>query len=61
MDVLRSEGEFIYYKDKRDPLPKGSDLTSDLFILCFQTKFQKKAYNHLGNAFLGINATHNVT
>ena len=61
VDALRSEGEFIYYKDKRDPPPEGSDLASDLFILCFQTKFQKEAYNRLGNAFLGIDATHNVT
>jgi hypothetical protein len=58
---LHSEGEFVYYKDKRDPPPEGSDLASDLFILCIQTKFQKEAYKHLGNAFLGIDATHNVT
>jgi hypothetical protein len=59
--ALQSEGEFVYYKDKRDSAPEGSDLASDLFILCIQTKFQKEAYNRLGNAFLGIDATHNVT
>ena len=61
VNTFRSEGEFMYYKDKRDPPPDGSDLASDLFILCIQTKFQKEAYNRLGNVFLGIDATHNVT
>ena len=61
VNTLQSEGEFVYYKDKRDPPPEGSDLMRDLFILCIQTKFQKEAYNHLGNAFLGIDATHNIT
>ena len=58
---LHSEGKFVYYKDKRDPPPEGSDLASDLFILCIQTKFQKEAYKRLGNTFLGIDTTHNVT
>jgi hypothetical protein len=61
VNTLRSEGEFVYYKDKQDPPPEGSDLANDLFILCLQTGFQKEAYNRLGNAFLGIDATHNVT
>ena len=61
IEMLKSEGEIIYYKDKRDPSPEGSDFTSDLFILCLQTRFQKEAYNCLENAFLGIDATHNVT
>ena len=51
----------MYYKDKQDPPPEGSNLTSDLFILCLQTKFQKDAYNRLEDGFLGIDATHNVT
>jgi hypothetical protein len=61
VNMLQSEGEFVYYKDKQDPPPEGADLASDLFILCLQSKFQKDAYNRLGNAFLGIDATHNVT
>ena len=60
IEMLKSEGEIIYYKDKQDPSPEGSNLASDLFILCLQTRFQKEAYNCLGNAFLGIDATHNV-
>ena len=61
VNTLQSKGEFVYYKDKQDPPPEGSDLANDLFILCLQTGFQKEAYNRLGNAFLGIDATHNVT
>jgi hypothetical protein len=61
VDKLQSQGDFVYYKDKRDPPPEGSDLASNLFILCIQSTFQKGAYERLGNGFLGIDATHNVT
>ncbi len=61
VDKLRTQGDFVYYKDKRDPSPMGSDLADNLFTLCIQTKFQKGAYERLGNGFLGIDATHNVT
>ncbi len=57
---LQSQGEFVYYKDKLDPPTEGSDLCNNLFMLCIQSKFQKDAYKHLGNGFLGINATHNI-
>src|SRR6267154_2359307 len=58
---LQSQGDFVYYKDKRDPSPEGSDLASNLFALCIQTKFQREAYERLGNGFLSIDVTHNVT
>jgi hypothetical protein len=61
VEKLRSQGDFVYYKDKRDPPPEGSDVADNLFALCIQTKFQKEAYERLGNGFLGIDATHNVT
>jgi len=61
VDNLKLKGNFVHYKDKQDPLPEGSDLADNLFILCIQTKFQKDAYERLGNGFLGIDATHNVT
>ena len=40
---LHSKKKFVYYKDKWDPPSEGSDLASNLFILCIQTKFQKKS------------------
>ena len=61
VNKLQSQGTFMYYKDKRDPPPEGSDLTDNLFMLCIQSKFQMEAYARLGNRFLGIDATHNIT
>lgn len=61
IDKVQSEGHFAYYKDKQDPPPEASDLAKDLFILCIQTKFQWEVFQRLGNVFLGIDATHNVT
>ncbi len=58
---LQLQGEFVYYKDKLDPSPKGSDLYNNLFMLCIQSKFQKDAYKHLGNGFFGIDTTYNIT
>ena len=39
----------------------GSNLANNLFTLCIQTKFQKGAFECLGNGFLGIDTTHNIT
>jgi len=58
---LQLQGEFVYYKDKLDPSPEGSDLANNLFALYIQTKFQKDVYKHLRNRFLGIDMTHNIT
>jgi hypothetical protein len=61
INKLQLQGTFVYYKDKRDMPPEGSDLADNLFALCFQSKFQNKTYVRLGNGFLGIDATHNIT
>jgi MULE transposase domain len=58
---LQSQGDFVYYKDKQDPPPEGSDLADNLFALYIQTKYQVEAYKWLGNGFLGIDTIHNVT
>ena len=60
-ETLQSEGHFITYKDKLDPPPEDSYLAEDVFFLCIQTKFQKDAFQRLGNVFLGIDTTHNTT
>ena len=39
IERLQSQGNFVYYKDKQDPPPEGSDLANNLFTLCIQTKF----------------------
>lgn len=61
VDLLQSEGKFVYYKDKRDPSPEKIQSCSNLFILCVKAKFQKEAYKHLGDMFLGIDTIYNVT
>ena len=61
VDIIRLRGDFVYYKDKRDLPAKGSDLARDAFVLCIQTKFQSESFRRLGDAFLGIDATHNIT
>ena len=61
VDKLKSQGDFVYYKDKQDPPPEGLDLVDSLFTLCIQTKFQKEAYRHLGKGFLSIDVTYNIT
>jgi hypothetical protein len=61
VETLQSKGHFVYYKDKLDQPPEGSDLAEDVFFLCIQMNFQQEAFQHLGNAFLGVDATHNCT
>jgi hypothetical protein len=61
VETLQSEGHIIVYKDKLDRPPEGSDLAEDVFFLCIQMKFQWEAFQHLGNMFLGVDMTHNVT
>ena len=61
VEMLQSQGNFVCYKDKLDRPPDGSDLAEDVFFLCIQMKFQQEAFQRLGNAFLGVDATHNCT
>jgi hypothetical protein len=61
VETLQSKGNFICYKDKLDQPPEDSNLADDIFFLCIQMKFQRDAFRHLGNAFLGVNTTHNCT
>ena len=61
VDRLKAKNTHIFYKDKRDPPPSGSKLQGEGFILCIQTTFQADAFRRLGNGFIGINATHNIT
>jgi hypothetical protein len=51
----------IFYKDKLNSSPPGSGLDRDIFVLCIQAPFQLEAFRRLGNGFIGIDATHNIT
>jgi hypothetical protein len=61
VDRLKARNTSIFYKDKLDSPPSGSKLQGEDFILCIQTAFQADAYQRLGNGFIGIDATHNIT
>ena len=60
-DKLRSENARIFHKNKVDPPPPGSSLQQEDFVLCIQTPFQLDAFRRLGDYFIGIDATHNIT
>lgn len=58
---LHAAGNLVFYKSKQDLPPDGSGLASDVFVLCIQMKSQLEVFQQLGNTFLSIDATHNVT
>ena len=60
-DKLRSENVTIFHKNKLDSPPPGSSLQQDEFVMCIQTPFQLDAFRRLGDYFIGIDATHNIT
>jgi hypothetical protein len=61
VDRLKADNALVFYKDKIGLPPPDSRLDQDLFILCIQTEFQLDAFRRLGNGFIGIDATHNIT
>jgi hypothetical protein len=61
IDRFKSENISIFYKDKLVPPPPESGLDQDAFVLCIQAPFQLEAFQRLGNGFLGIDTTHNIT
>jgi len=61
IDQLSTQGNLTFYKNKQDRAPINSRLPEDAFVLCIQTNFQLNAYRELGDGFIGIDATHNIT
>ena len=61
IDKLKEDNVLAFLKDKTKEPPLGSNLDKDTFVLCIQTPFQLDTFQRLGNGFIGINATHNVT
>ena len=61
VDRLKAKNVNIFFKDMLDLPPSGSKLQGEAFIMCIQTAFQADAYRRLGNGFIGIDATHNIT
>ena len=61
VDRLREDNVLLFLKDMSEGPPLESNLDKDAFVLCIQTPFQLNTFRHLGNGFIGIDATHNVT
>src|SRR6266851_5211408 len=58
---FRDNDTLVFYKDKVDQPPPNSQLEKDTFVLCIQARFQLDVFWHLGDRFIGIDVTHNVT
>jgi len=61
IDKFNNEDILIFHKDRSDPAPQGSGLQDQAFVMCIQTKYQQDAFRRIGDFFIGIDATHNVT
>ena len=61
IDRFRDNDTLVFYKDKADQPPPNSQLEQDTFVLCIQARFQLDAFWRLGDRFIGVDATHNVT
>jgi hypothetical protein len=61
VEKLREAGELVAFKATCDPPPEGSQLAKDVFVLIIQTPYQRHVFRDVGNAFAGIDATHNTT
>ena len=61
IDKIKDEDTLIFYKDRLDPASEGSGLQDQAFVMCIQTGFQLDTFRSLGEFFIGIDATHNVT
>jgi hypothetical protein len=61
LDRLRDNNTLVFYKDKADQPPSNSQLEQDTFVLCIQARFQLDVFRHLGDRFIGVDATHNIT
>ncbi|KAJ6475881.1 hypothetical protein DFH09DRAFT_849576, partial [Mycena vulgaris] len=55
------DGHLLGFKSKTDPVPPGSNLPPDVFLLMIQTDWQRRMFAKYGADLLCIDATHNVT
>ena len=61
MEHLQRDGEILGFKSSADPVPKGSGLADNAFVLMIQTKYQREVFGKYGHTFAGLDATHNTT
>jgi hypothetical protein len=61
LDRFRDNNTLVFYKDKADQPPPNSQLEQDTYVLCIQARFQLDAFRCLGDRFIRVDMTHNVT
>jgi hypothetical protein len=61
VDTLQHKGHLLGFKSKTDPLPPGSNVPADTFLLMIQTNWQRKMFAKYGEALMCIDAMHNTT
>ena len=61
VDCLQKSGEILAFKSSAEPAPGGSGLAPDTFVLIIQTRYQKEVFEKYGQAFAGVDATHDTT
>ena len=58
---FKDNNTLVFYKDKLDLPSLDSQLEQDSFMLCIQAKFQLNTFQCLGDRFIEIDVTYNVT
>ena len=61
MKRLEDANALIAFKSTSDPVPEGSNLAADVFVLIFSTEWQREKFREHGMGFAAIDATHNTT
>ena len=61
VDHCCSNGWLLAFKASSDPVPTGSHLQENVFVLCIQTAYQQECFQKHSKFFVGIDATHNTT
>jgi hypothetical protein len=61
VDRFRDNNTLVFDKDRVDQPSLDSQLEQDCFVLYIQAKFQLDMFQRLGDRFIRIDATHNVT
>jgi len=61
IDKMEQENTHVFLKDNITQPPPGLNLDTEAFVMCMQTCFQVNMFRCLGDGFIGIDATYNVT
>jgi MULE transposase domain len=58
---LAKTDSVLLFKGVTDPVPDGSRVEADAFILIIQSRWQREVWESIGQNYFGTDGTHNVT